>query len=76
MEKNKNISKFIYKINQPCVFKEMMNPSASRSNNSACTWTPKLLANLLGDKRLAFRIGKKKLSNGKTCFCLKTFLFK
>ena len=68
---NKCLSKFIYKFNQPCVFKTILKPSSGgSSNNSACTWTPKMLADLFKSKKLTFRIGKKNLPNSKKCFGL------
>lgn len=47
------LNEFIYKINKPILFKQILTDSA------ASTWTPESLAALLNDEKLNFRIGKR-----------------
>jgi len=72
MDQTKSLNKFIYKLEQPCVFKDMLKQKQTTSScsssaivNSACSWTPKLLAKLFKDTKLTFRIGKKNLPKSK-----------
>ena len=56
------LSEFIYKINKPCVFKNILKKS-DENTNVAAGWTLDDLSHVLGDERLLFRMGAKMKEN-------------
>ncbi len=63
---NIKLNEFIYKLNQPCVFKNILKASDDESEtNTAIKWTPDRLETLLKNEKLTFRIGKKQKENRK-----------
>jgi hypothetical protein len=67
-----NLNEFIFKLNQPCVFKNILKISSDKKSNTAVEWTPSYLETLLKNEKLTFRIGKKQKENGKL-LCLFKF---
>lgn len=57
------LNEFIYKLNQPCVFKNVL--VRCDTANSAVEWTPSSLETLLAHEKLTFRMGKKQKEFGK-----------
>ena len=57
------MNKFIYKLNRPCVFKNIL--VKTDTSNSAIDWTPSSLESILKNEKLTFRIGKKQRECGK-----------
>ena len=63
---NAKLNEFIFKLNQPCVFKNMLKASDDESRtNTAIAWTPDRLESLLKNEKLTFRVGKKQKENSK-----------
>ena len=58
------LHEFIYELNQPCVFKNILKKC--ESSNTACEWTPENLAEqVLKNERLTFRVGRRLEEKGK-----------
>lgn len=57
MNESIQLNDIIYKLDRPCIFKNILKPVSDR--NTACNWTPEILADLFKAKKFTFRIGKK-----------------
>ena len=57
-----NLNEFIYKINKPCILKNILNKSKLNENNSASNWTFDRLDDILNSYKFKFRIGNKNFS--------------
>jgi hypothetical protein len=57
------LNEFIFKINKPCVFKNILTRDGNI--NSASEWTFANLTKVFANQKFAFRIGKKLNSDGK-----------
>ena len=55
------LSEFVFKVNKPCLFKNILTRPADQDDqsNSAAKWTLDDLAQVLGDERLLFRMGSR-----------------
>jgi hypothetical protein len=60
---NLNLSEHVFKLNRPCVFKNILVKNGD--TNIATEWSPESLANVLQDEVLVFRIGKKVMNGNK-----------
>ncbi len=57
------LNKYLYKINRPCLFKNILKQTENLSNNSALTWTPKTLSKILNNTKITFRVGRNENCN-------------
>ncbi len=60
-----NLSQYVFKLNQPCVFKNILVKNGQ--SNIACEWTPESLVSILKSEVLVFRIGKKSITGNRLC---------
>lgn len=60
---NTNLCDFIFKIERPVLFKNIL--INKNEINSCINWTPEILAKILNEHKLEFRIGKVIADKGK-----------
>lgn len=60
------LSEFVFKVNKPCLFKNILKRPNTGESNSAAGWSLDDLSGVLGDERLLFRMGAKQTQNCKS----------
>lgn len=58
-----SLNEFIYKINRPCILKNILQKPKKGDNNSALEWNFENLGKIFQNEKFTFRIGRKSNSS-------------
>jgi hypothetical protein len=69
---NLKLSDYVYKVNRPCLLRNVLEPDLE-GKNSAAYWTFDNLASVFKNERFNFRIGSKGTDSNTICNSFKNY---